>query len=291
MLTARIMTDTPRRGLETSFDPKQGPRETTGGIMDMIFGRSPFAPGPMTRARSREYSGLFFPTIDPPLGQPEEDGGVYDPADSGTMFLPADICTVRERMSRPPWTGLKRSADVTLDVPPPREDEPEEPEVVRGVESPTLKTVVETVEEDTDDSISDPTEARETVMEEETVPEWAATGPATQTSEAIDTTDPEELPPAEDAGGMHPEPDGSDSYNFDDSDEERPQENDPQDEEEPPQEDDSSAPAVPAPAPQADDYDIHELLCRQRERREEAEVARPMAELAGGGGSGGSGRT
>ncbi len=55
MLTARIMTDnTPRHGFETPIASEQGPGETTGGIMDMIFRRSPFASGVMTRARSRQ---------------------------------------------------------------------------------------------------------------------------------------------------------------------------------------------------------------------------------------------
>jgi hypothetical protein len=70
MLTARIMTDnTPRRGLETPIDPEQGPGVTTGGFMDMILRRSPFATGVMTRAGWREHSGWTLWTIDPPLGQ------------------------------------------------------------------------------------------------------------------------------------------------------------------------------------------------------------------------------
>jgi hypothetical protein len=60
MLTARIMTEdnAPPRcsGLETSFDPnKRGPEETTGGVMGLIFGASPFGSGQklgvMTRAQ------------------------------------------------------------------------------------------------------------------------------------------------------------------------------------------------------------------------------------------------
>jgi hypothetical protein len=51
MLTARIMTDnTPRRGLETLLDPEQVPEVATGGLMQMIFGSSPFAQGPVTRS-------------------------------------------------------------------------------------------------------------------------------------------------------------------------------------------------------------------------------------------------
>jgi hypothetical protein len=92
--------------------------------------------------------------------------------------------------------------DATLDVPSPREDEPEEPEVVRGVESPTLKTV----EEEMDDPISDPSAAQETVIEVETVTEEAATGPAMDTAEATAPTEPEVPPPVKEAGGIHPGP-------------------------------------------------------------------------------------
>ncbi len=109
--------------------------------MLMILHSSPFATGVMTRARSREYSGWTFPNIDRPLGQPDDEGGMID-YESGMAFSPADLRAVSERMTRPLGTGLKRSEDVTLDVPPCK-DEPEEPEVIRGVESPTLETVVE----------------------------------------------------------------------------------------------------------------------------------------------------
>jgi hypothetical protein len=139
MLTARIMIDnTPRHGLETPIDPEQGPGETTGGFMDMILRRSPFATGVvMTRARLREHSGWTFPTINQPLGQPEEEAMIVDYKTSMSIS-PADMRAASERKYRPLGTGFKRSGDVTLDVPSPREDEPEEPEVIRGVESPTL---------------------------------------------------------------------------------------------------------------------------------------------------------
>jgi hypothetical protein len=87
--------NTPRHGFETPIASEhQGPGETMGGLMQMIFRNSPFASGVMTgRALSREYFlGWTFPNIDPPLGQPEE-GGVYDP-DSGMTFLLADIRAV-----------------------------------------------------------------------------------------------------------------------------------------------------------------------------------------------------
>jgi hypothetical protein len=128
--------------------------------------------------------------------------------ETGMVLSPADMKAVSERMSRPLGTGLKRSRDVTLDVPPPHEDEPEEPEeVVRGVESNTLKTV----EEETDDPISDPcSAARETVIEVETVTEEAATGPATDTAEATSPTEPEVPSPVKEAGGIHAGP-----YDFD----------------------------------------------------------------------------
>jgi hypothetical protein len=163
MLTARIMTDnTPRRGLETSLDPEQVPEVATGGLMQMIFGSSPFVPGPVTRSRSRGRQAIDL-----------DEAGVYD-ADMGVTLSPADVKEVRARMARPVGTGLRRSDEVTLDVPPPHKDEPEvpgEPQVARGrVKSPTLETVVETVEEDeADDPTSDPQEERKTAMEAESV--------------------------------------------------------------------------------------------------------------------------
>jgi hypothetical protein len=275
MLTARIMTDnTPRRGLKTAFDPEQQvPEAATGGIMQMIFGSSPFVPGPVTTSRSRGRQAIDL-----------DEAGVYD-MDTGVTLSPADVKEVRERMARPVGTGLGRSVEVTLDVPPPYEDEPEvpgEPQVARGrVESPTLETVVETVEEEeTDDPISDPHEARETVMAEETVIHWTATGSVMQTSEKADTTDPEAPPPAEQAGGKDPESDSSDLFSFSDSDEERPQA-------EAKQEQDSPAPVEPALDPNSDAFNLQEFLRRQRERR--GSVARLTATLAGGGGSGGTG--
>ncbi len=109
-------------------------------------------------------------------------------------------------------TGLKRSGDVTLDVPPPHEDELEEPEIVRGVESPTLKTVMV----ETDDPILDPSVARETVMEVETVTEEkavktvteeAAAGPATETATAAAPMEPEvPIPVKKWVIGTHPGP-------------------------------------------------------------------------------------
>jgi hypothetical protein len=179
----------------------------------MIFGSSPFVPGPVTRSRSRGRQAINL-----------DEAGVYD-MDTGVTLSRADVKEVRARMARPVGTGLRRSDDVTLDVPPPHEDEPEvpgEPQVARGrVESPTLETVVETVEEDeADDPISDPQEKRETTQEAETVIDWTATSPAMQTSETAGTADPEDPPPAEQAEGKDPESDSSDSFSFSDPDEE-----------------------------------------------------------------------
>jgi hypothetical protein len=50
--------------------------------MEMLMRHSPFTTGVLTRAQSREqHSGGTFPTINQPLGQPEEEA-IYD-MDSG----------------------------------------------------------------------------------------------------------------------------------------------------------------------------------------------------------------
>ncbi len=158
---------------------------------------------------------------------------------------------------------------MTLDVPPPHDNEPKEPEDVEGWETPTHNLFEDPVEEKT--VTIDPISCTSPVVE--TVTEEAATGPATDTAEATAPMDPRVPPPNNVPGGMHPGP-----YSFSDGEEE-----------------DAPAPAarqmrrsrtvLPVPAPlddPVDDPQDNPIFRRLRERL--------VAWYAGSGGGGGTGR-